>query len=245
MKDKCVPGILYKYKSVRSADELARVIDIIRNRRIYFPHHDELNDPLEGGMIDVATGYMGKWAREIYDKEDDYVREIKQRFRILSFSESYNNPLLWTHYADNYMGVCLCFATDKSFSDVQSVIYCKKRECIQLVGDDTDIHKVKTSFFRKHHLWGYEGEWRIVKEDIKDSFLSFQGCELTGIVFGHKMSKALKDCIMDSMRGESQCFKTYIGYRTNRVRIIPENYEIVLDGREFPDIDLNTELKGS
>ncbi|MBE6119215.1 MAG: DUF2971 domain-containing protein [Erysipelotrichaceae bacterium] len=32
---------------------------------------------------------------------------------IVSLTDTYNSPLLWAHYANDYEGVCLCFSTKK------------------------------------------------------------------------------------------------------------------------------------
>ena len=54
------PELIYKYKGIKTKEDFVRTIDIIKNHRIYLPHYQELNDPLEGQVINIIPdGYPG------------------------------------------------------------------------------------------------------------------------------------------------------------------------------------------
>lgn len=48
------PKVLFKYRAIVNAVDLARVLDILNNNRLYFPKVCELNDPFEGGKLIVC-----------------------------------------------------------------------------------------------------------------------------------------------------------------------------------------------
>ena len=74
---------------------------------------------------------------------------------ILCFSKTWDNPVLWSHYADRHRGIALGF--DINSDMVQAVTYKKKRPPFRSA-DESSIH---TLLYTKHRDWRYEKEVRV------------------------------------------------------------------------------------
>src|SRR5512135_205937 len=106
--------------------------------------------------------------REVDDRRSiiDRVREIDQTFGILSLTESYDNLLMWAHYADEHRGVVVEIETsdpaflepDPDRQDPREVRYSFSRPRLSV--DDQVLLDV---FFTKSPQWEYEREYRIVR----------------------------------------------------------------------------------
>jgi hypothetical protein len=90
------------------------------------------------------------------------------KMRILSLSESKDNPLMWGHYAENNSGIVIEFDTKLMFFDyVNKVRYSKKVPKIDnIIIDDMFSEKRETFgeysklFLTKNINWKYEKEYR-------------------------------------------------------------------------------------
>lgn len=237
-----IPDFIFKYKGINTKEDLVRLIDIINNQRIYMPRYYELNDPLEGEIVNIETdGYAGKGILIAADKEESWVANHKEMYRILSMASEYNNPQLWAHYSNGYEGVCLCFSTDKSFKDIRKIQYCMDREDI-FVDDENKLDKaIRSGFLKKNSGWGYEGEWRIVRKRNTEYF-RFEGNELRGLILGHKLSPEIKDFIVAHVDNGIIIMETDIGHQTFQINVLPLNYSYTLDGTPLKTLNVNETL---
>lgn len=82
---------------------------------------------------------------------------------ILSLASSWNNILLWSHYAMQHKGICVGFDSKKDvFMSAQEVSYRSEFPIIIRPGDSPSMMLEKT-FLRKSLCWKYEEEWRVLK----------------------------------------------------------------------------------
>ena len=242
-----VPKFVYKYKSLATIEDMVRLLDIIENNRIYLPLYRQLNDPLEGQVLDIdIPGYCGKSMSLAADEEDVALSDIKEQYRVLSLARSAVEPQLWTHYANAYCGVCLCFRVGESFRDIRPVNYCKKRQ-FAYPGDSYDYEIIENlvmdSFFMKKDAWSYEKELRIVKKIEQGDYLEFKASELCGIIIGHNTSREISSFLRKHIPKDVLVFKTKVGYRSFEIKILDFDYEYQYDGSQLNCIDLRKSLK--
>ncbi len=83
---------LYKYKSF---ENLACFLDIIVRKRLYGATIKELNDPMEGFFI----------SENFSESEWETMKEAKKKVRICTLSKTYDNALMWAHYAESIKAV--------------------------------------------------------------------------------------------------------------------------------------------
>lgn len=126
-------------------------------RRSRLSRYGDLNDPFELFAADVG-------------KKDlrPAVKAMKQHFDqtqgLLCFSRNWDNPILWSHYADKHRGIALGFDIDDRF--IVEIDYSDVRLPMEFVGNDPSrgvanayVNKlVRTKY--KH--WVYEDEVRLV-----------------------------------------------------------------------------------
>lgn len=237
------PRYVYKYKSVSNKTDLMRVLDIIESKRIYLPQYGQLNDPLEGSVMCLwLSGYAGSGISMAADVEDNYVKEQKEKYRILSLGEKNNDPLMWAHYADDYKGVCLCFQVDDRFKKLKKVDYYEDKIDIRIEGGKNEIKKyVEESFFKKLNGWSYEKEWRLLKP-VKQEYFDVNH-SLCGIIIGHNMDVDTQKIIVKAASKRLKVFKTYIGYRTVGVGILSYGYNVAYGtGKPIKYIEVEKDL---
>lgn len=102
----------------------------------------DLNDPFEGHFNEKQVReadihqreFYRRYGEDVYEADEDTVQNnlevIQSEFfdlGILSFTEDYNNPLMWAHYADEHRGVVVEFDFSKPFF-MDSVFDCEGRK---------------------------------------------------------------------------------------------------------------------
>ncbi|MDR5819304.1 DUF2971 domain-containing protein [Caballeronia sp. LZ043] len=118
---------------------------------------------------DGTATYLNYLVRDI----NAYLKERFNDFGVLSLASNWDNPLMWSHYADEHRGICIEYETDDHrCKDLRPVNYRSSR-FIHI----SDLHQwlLKRSaaaerkifeqyFFAKAPQWRYEREWRAVSQ---------------------------------------------------------------------------------
>lgn len=126
---------LYRYVKALEIEEKSIVNKKLKNslqeHKIYFSHPASFNDPLEC-TIPITIDNYDKYANEYLeyienilsktigcrDDETDRNKRIYEALEfgipiekclITCFAQSDSNQLMWSHYADQHRGVCLCY----------------------------------------------------------------------------------------------------------------------------------------
>lgn len=178
---------LYKYTTTNRLD------DILTNNRIYLSNGSNFNDPFEMKVFDRTTSTY----------------RIINNLHILCLTNSYQNKLMWAHYADSSRGVCLtikvpkrlvypvCYTSARVFSDSNINYIVEHGKNRQL---KTNLNKslvdlsndVKIAHI-KDHRWLYENEYRIVFDNdnglINDEGNWFMPVKITQVYLGVNFSK--------------------------------------------------------
>ena len=109
---------------------------------------------------------------------------------VLSLCGQWNEPLLWSHYADQHKGICIEYDTSKwPVRTLGPVNYSAPRSIrtIDLYRWKVDGHEparqrvYDTYFFAKAREWEYEREWRDINDRAGVNVLHF---DITAIHFG-------------------------------------------------------------
>ena len=148
-------------------------LQAIERHRLKVANLNEVNDPYES----LAVGFNSHDRQESFLDVSNFISDA---FRVICFSELYENPLLWGHYADRCKGICLEFDVTEMVSENRQNFF-KKVNYIpeRLSFDETDIEfrgfsnenninvgmgtkSVLKLLINKSHNWEYENEWRLV-----------------------------------------------------------------------------------
>ena len=110
------PRRVYKFLSAQFA--LRTVVE----HRLKISEFADMNDPFE--LVGVKLSDPGF---------QQILTDIFSRFGALCLTKSWNNPLLWSHYADKHKGLCLGFDLN---GDVEARVpyYVKSRDRISTAG---------------------------------------------------------------------------------------------------------------
>jgi hypothetical protein len=130
--------------------------DIIA-QRLKVARFSDLNDPFELLGLNSHERLIRRAAKS-HKKDQD------SNFGLLCFSKNWNDPLLWSHYAEKHRGLCLGF--DLRESKVEAVKYEDKRIRIELDLGQGDALRIPTDLQRllrvtKARCWSYEQEFRV------------------------------------------------------------------------------------
>jgi len=174
----------------------AYAIEDLRKRRLKVSFLDDMNDPFEllSPRLERAAHRIafGKW------RED-----INELTRVLCFSKSWSNPVLWSHYADKHRGICLGFEIpDNCALEVQ---YTSARLELQIEHELKKHGTIGTEIVNrllttKYVDWAYEQEVRMfvrpqdTYQELGLQFYPFDShLQLRRVVVGARSSVALKE----------------------------------------------------
>ncbi|MCB4455125.1 DUF2971 domain-containing protein [Leisingera sp. McT4-56] len=143
---------LYKFYGAESA------LRNIRDRRLKISTIHDLNDPFEFNAIKLPN----KASRTLWSTQ---VNRIFREIGIVCFCRSWDNPVIWSHYADSHRGLALGFDV-LSEGELLPVEYTKSRidfaqESERSFNGDT-FGFIKKSIATKFIHWEYENEVRLV-----------------------------------------------------------------------------------
>ncbi len=223
---------LYKYKKIKSALDLARILDIINNKRIYLPRYEELNDPYESFMNVIYTYTAGDSLLYEAGERRAYINNMFNRYGILSLTSDCRNPVMWTMYTDYYEGICIGF---KDLDDAKKIEYRKlkdeRREIMEQDLEKSEQPLIDTLLV-KYDIWRYEDEYRIIS---KGEYLNVEN-NIKFIILGQKLNKEIKELLYDECRRNGIfVYETYISYSYNKIIIKKYGYEIQYDGSKVED----------
>jgi hypothetical protein len=131
-------------------------LDNINKKRVKIAEIGDLNDPFELSGPDLRDKEQRKQFKA-------WRAEIAARYGMVCFSRNWNNPVLWSHYADKHRGIALGF--EVSANMLMDVIYTSTRLSYRLLkesfGNQTEEKYVQKLLLTKYTDWAYEDEVRI------------------------------------------------------------------------------------
>ena len=191
---------LYKY---RSLEKLDYVFDILSNGLVYCSSYKDLNDPFEGqfrkiypniqfGSTQFGKGQFGDKPPTREDLDRYYTLEQK---RICSFSETNEDVMMWSYYADSHKGICIEFDIDeKEMSDFYTVDYDDDLKRVKSIVIDENI--ATNILKRKTKQWDFEYEVRLITEKEKYNLKK----NITSVILGNRISE-LNEGIIRAIKG--------------------------------------------
>jgi len=162
-----------------------------------------MNDPMEG-FYRPSRVIKGK---RDYKRIVKSITDAKTNIGIACLSETYDNILMWAHYAGNYTGVCFDYSTDVLINGLPSDVHIVRLAYadtppLLLAGHATDATDAAVRILsQKQHNWAYEREWRMLGPVGAMNYGSQQA--LRRIFFGSRINTDHKAAILDAIRGTS------------------------------------------
>jgi hypothetical protein len=163
------------------------VFDILFNKRLYCAEWHTLNDPVEGVFVYSHRGGNQKSAAK-FMKE---VEKAKKPLRVCSLSKTFDDHLLWAHYASGFSGVAIEFEIDTEEQEIVDIGY---RGVFAGVNESIDAEPSSVArevLSSKYEAWSYEQEVRIL---TTESFYNLKN-PIKRVIAGHRMAKPLFEAL--------------------------------------------------
>jgi len=162
--------------------------------------------------------------REVRKAVRDFKDAYGARTGLLSFSEDWADPVLWSHYATKHRGICLGFNVSRT--SVQKVQYEDTRIFASLddIGDPLQMDpELQDQLLRtKYRHWEYEREYRrfipleTVSQEGRLHFVAFDAeLELAEVILGPQCPLAVSSVreLVQSRAPKAVVFKARAAFK--------------------------------
>lgn len=216
-----IPRRLYKYRPINQY-----ALDGLQNHTLWFSSPGEFNDPFDcnvscfigrnrqdfeerlgaflgDGLVSLLDKSPAGWRTKNKILMDIFRYFYSSRTHICCLSETCDNVLMWSHYADQHAGMCLVFNSHKAGlirDNVVPVQYYKRypSNLVDARKIDTLGSLVKQLLAAKSSAWSYEQEWRafvvndskVDVDNVKGALYKYDPSLLSGVVFGINTSSS-------------------------------------------------------
>lgn len=136
-------------------------IDYLKYTKLFFQR--ELPNEFPIGKVEDIFKNNDVIKKEFDKHYQDTYKQFQEYVSIACFTTSFNNRLMWSHYADNHSGFCIEYdmTQDSSIKNaILPVIYDEQRfDCTEVLLDHSPNIAINPVFY-KDKVWEYEEEWR-------------------------------------------------------------------------------------
>lgn len=196
-------------------------IQNLQKKRLKIATLKELNDPFELFGVEMSN-------EQVRRAFENMKNQLSGSRGILCFSEIWNNPVMWSHYANRHAGLCLGFEIPEEC--LGKIHYSRKRVVADLEKlsntSSLSLDEAKKFLFTKYSHWRYEKEHRsFVTLEEKDTetglyFADFSDrLRLESIIVGARSTLSRID-ISSALGKQSagvEVFKARLAFRTFKV----------------------------
>lgn len=206
-----------------TVEEVDELLQALRTKMTPTPELLKGIDLLDHGercdlLIEGATIILNNGLQEFYASGG-----------VACFTESNDNLLMWSHYANGGRGICLEFDTGYDpFLKIRKVEYMSEIPIIQaksLMIDD-DLNPYVDMFCMKSDHWAYEKEWRSLHKTENTSWV-YQTQALKAVYFGSEMKQTHRELIGLILASKYPNAKVFEGIRR------PGSFEVQFQQIEY------------
>jgi hypothetical protein len=194
---------LYKFYS-----NSAYLLTLIEYSELYFNSFDLFNDPYEKYTICFDS-----------KKQKPYVeKNIKKNIKVCCFTQTYNNYLMWSHYANAHKGFCVEF----DFTEILKQTKLKNVFQFNFGNHDILLAPVKYDYYQlplnidskvsvlntmqslricthKFNCWKYEQEYRAILESERAKSITIPHQCIKGVYYGFNIPENVKTRISNKI----------------------------------------------
>ena len=209
----------------------------IEKRRLKIARIKDLNDPFEFLPLNLDTKAERKWLREMK-------KLANKEYGIICFTDNWEQPMMWSHYADRHRGLCLGFdvVNARPVIPVDYVPDLLKAKDFKLEKfDDLQVTDLMRTWFVKYDAWAYEAERRMVfnlEQEQKEGPLYFHHFEpamrLAEVVVGAE-SEVTREELVEAVGGLPNVELTKARLAFTRFAVVKQHQETMW--RKTEDLD--------
>lgn len=179
---------------------------------------EALQNILQGQRVNAPDSVLKDMFKDAATK---VIQEITERFLnergVACFTESPDNLLMWSHYADGGRGMCLAFSSaERLFERARKVIYSDEIPRLDLDGMlcNKEYEAVIELYRTKSSHWAYENEWRVIHEQAGTSWI-YESSSLEAVYFGPNAPEDLVEIALLILSGQNDKVRFYKGRRSS------------------------------
>jgi Protein of unknown function (DUF2971) len=211
-----VPARLFRYCRLDRDDDIEHETEAAIMRYIHCSMYKRLNDPMEGFYEPSIRLKKEPLWRSTYRE----LLNAKQTVGIACFSETFDNEIMWAHYAGNCAGMCVAYSSAKLLAGLSpsarlaKIAYADSPLRLSKRDKLDDIYAAAQKILsHKKYNWAYEREWRVLADYVGQQ--PFTGDVVTDVYFGSLTTLANKQLIKNAFAGRSVRFYAMkvTGYR--------------------------------
>lgn len=160
----------FKYRSLENWDH---ILDILINNRLHAAEFGKLNDPMEG---------LFRYDPDVADQKLlNRIVQVKRQLKICSLSETSDNELMWSYYANGHKGICIEVELKPKIT-VTQVDY-SGISTLQPSYDENHVYEILS---KKEHFWAHEQEYRVISNAERIPIT------IRSVIFGKSISPSHK-----------------------------------------------------
>ena len=249
-----VPQQLFKYRSLKDDEQVTWARELIQEGKIFMPAPEKLNDPcefkfsmdhnasedekyqclvrafLENGLSQAEAKRRAE-SNSISEISETQGRQclIKEfsQHGIFSVSQLNDNTLMWSHYADNHRGICVCFDVEKlqqGKDGINCILEVKYSRTVPVVNPYKMEPKERFEcFFATKYLdWEHEKEWRWVSPPRCTGERNINCNSITGVILGARIKPAMEEKVLSWVDDRETTHKIDLF----KAEILPDQYNL-------------------
>jgi hypothetical protein len=152
-------------------------------------------------------------------------KNVTDVYGVCSLSETAENILMWSHYADHYRGICFQFNASRFrpfFGRAQKVIYQSQRPVCNRVRQ-TPLEMFEKTLLTKATEWSYEKEWRILDHERGAGLQEIPAEDIESVILGCHITEKDAEEVSALVRHhlpEAKVFRAKLHESEFKVRIV-------------------------
>jgi hypothetical protein len=183
---------------------------ILINKKAWFSPAHQFSDPFEF-RFGLKESHLG--GIPINKESLDNARKDSMKLGVFCLTETNDNILMWSHYADGHRGFCIEFERSET-NDLGG------EACVPVIYPEDNIFPIfkleelseRKAFSRlattKAKLWVYEREWRMISREPGGGLYPIPG-NISAIIFGFRMALQSKTTILNILGKDNLYFQAY------------------------------------
>lgn len=194
----------------------SHALENLQNKRLKVSRFSNCNDPFE-------LAFFSQKNKEVRRQFRSWLNYMDTKYGLICFCKTWQNPVMWAHYAANHTGVCYGF-------DVDPALPIDVRYVSERLHPDTTPENF-TNLIRKEQIedfvatkfihWSYEQEARVLVDLLDDKStnqLVFEGFSdtfrLREVIIGFKSDIRASDVTAAVADGNIEVFKSRPAFQT-------------------------------
>lgn len=231
LKELLMPHSIFQY---RSFDDAGYKVKSLKNNYVWLSKPKDFNDPYDcAGCFDMEKTLENLLREKQHNGDNSKIlnrhknlsnttqkilessqvklkNALQQKVKISCFSETYNNILMWSHYAQSHTGFCIEYnisnleLTNSFKKNLFPVFYTPKPIDMSkaILSEQKEIFE-NILIINKSEDWKYEKEWRYITSSEDDSKF-IMPVKPKAIYLGTKISEENKNIMLKIANNEYQ-----------------------------------------